>query len=110
MLFIGFAGTGLFGYDNIMAVYVFYGVCGGADVGIGSKNYPLNLSIANFAIVFGSLLNIVVQAAVGGSENRLGVFMALLVMAIIALVDVFPFSKMRNSDIKKLDERRAQQQ
>ncbi len=73
----------------------------------GSKNYPLNLSLANFAIVFGSLLNIAVQAAVGGSTERMAVFAVMTVFAVIATCDVLPFSKMWDKSIKELNEKRA---
>ena len=73
----------------------------------GAKNYPLNLSLANFAIVFGSILNIVVQSAVGGADNRLGVFIVMAVLSVLAVIDVLPFTKKWNSDMKMLDERRA---
>lgn len=73
----------------------------------GSKNYPLNLSLANFAIVFGSLLNIVVQAAIGG-DNRLGIFTVMLVLSLVAVADVVPFSKIWNRDMQVLEQRRAQ--
>ncbi len=73
----------------------------------GAKNYPLNLSLANFAIVFGSILNIVVQSAVGGAENRLGVFVVMAVLSVLAVIDVLPFTKKWNSDMKMLDERRS---
>lgn len=71
----------------------------------GAKAYPLNLSLANFAITFGSILNVIVQAVVGG-DNRLGVFAVMAVLSLIALVDVLPFSRKWNSDMKKLEERR----
>ena len=74
----------------------------------GSKNYPLNLSLANFAIVFGSLLNIAVQAAVGGSTERMAVFAVMAVLAVIATIDVLPFSKMWNRDMGDLAKRRAE--
>ena len=73
----------------------------------GSKNYPLNLSLANFAIVFGSLLNIAVQTAVGGSTQRMAVFGVMTVLAVVAAADVLPFSKMWNRDMKVLEEKRA---
>lgn len=72
----------------------------------GSKNYPLNLSLANFAIVFGSLLNIAVQAAVGGSTERMAVFGVMAVLAVVAALDVLPFSKMWDKNMKVLDEKR----
>ena len=74
----------------------------------GAKNYPFNLSVVNFCIVFGSLLNIAVQSAVGGAANRPGVFMALLILSVVALADVLPFSKLWNRDIKRLEEQRSQ--
>ncbi len=73
----------------------------------GAKNYPLNLSLANFAIVFGSILNIVVQSAVGGADNRLGVFIVMAVLSVLAVIDVLPFTKTGDSDMKMLGERRA---
>ncbi|MGN0078785.1 MAG: hypothetical protein ACI36V_08375 [Coriobacteriales bacterium] len=39
-----------------------------------------HLSLANFAIVFGSLLNIAVQTAVGGSTQRMAVFGVMTVL------------------------------
>lgn len=73
----------------------------------GQKNYPLNLSITNFAIVFGSLLNIAIGTAVGVT-NRPEIFMVLLVFAVIALADSFPFAKKWNKDIAELEAKRAQ--
>ncbi len=73
----------------------------------GSKNYPLNLSLANFAITFGSILNIVVQGAVGGVDNRLAVFMVMGVLSLVAVFDVLPFSKKWNSDMKMLEQRKT---
>lgn len=71
----------------------------------GAKAYPLNLSLANFAITFGSILNVIVQSIMGG-DNRLGVFAVMAVLSVIALIDVVPFSKKWNADMKMLDERR----
>ncbi|MEF9877515.1 MAG: MFS transporter [Gordonibacter sp.] len=73
----------------------------------GSKNYPLNLSFTNFAITFGSLLNIIVAMAVGGAENRLAVFIVMAVLSIIAAIDVIPFSKKWNNDMKMLEKRKS---
>lgn len=72
----------------------------------GAKKYPLNLSIVNFAIVFGSILNIIVQSATGGARDA--VFFVLIVLAVVALLDVFPFSKKWDADIKSLEQRRAE--
>lgn len=72
----------------------------------GSKSYPLNLSLANFAITWGSILNVIVQAIVGG-DARLAVFGVMAVLSVVALIDVFPFSKKWNSDMLMLEERRS---
>ena len=72
----------------------------------GTKRYPFNLSIANLCIVFGSLLNVAVQVAVGGSANRLGVFMVMAVLAVVALIDVIPFSRIFNRNVSRLEELR----
>lgn len=72
----------------------------------GAKNYPINLSIINFGIVFGSLLNIVIQAAVGG-DARQAVFTTLVVFAAIAVLDVIPFSKVLNKNQEELEARKA---
>lgn len=66
----------------------------------GAKKYPFNLSIVNFAIALGSVVNIIVVAAVG-AEGRLSVFMVILVLAVIALLDVFVFSRQWNKDVGK---------
>ena len=72
----------------------------------GAKNYPLNLSLCNFAIVFGSLLNVALQAIVG-TDARVMTFTILAVMAIIAVLDAaIPFSKMLNRDQELLEKRR----
>lgn len=67
----------------------------------GSARYPFNLSIVNFAIVFGSLLNVALQAAVG-ADHRLALFTVLLVLSAVALADVLPFAKLWNRDMKRL--------
>lgn len=73
----------------------------------GQKSYPLNLSLANFAITFGSILNIIVQGAVGGADNRLAVFVVMGVLSLVAALDVLPFSKKWNSDMKMLEQRKT---
>ena len=72
----------------------------------GAKNYPFNLSVVNFAIVFGSLLNLVIQAACG-ADARSAIFIVLVVLAAVAVLDCIPFSKMFNKGMKVLEERRA---
>lgn len=69
----------------------------------GSKRYPFNLSVVNFAIVFGSLLNIIVQAIVNDSSNRMGVFLIMGALAIISTLDVIVFSKMWDRDMRRLE-------
>lgn len=71
----------------------------------GAKNYPLNLSLANFAIVFASLLNLLIQSATAGAE-RYVVFGVLLVLTIVAVLDVIPFSKLFDKGVAELEERR----
>ncbi len=72
----------------------------------GAKNYPLNLSLANFAIVFGSILNLIIQGVLGG-DARVETFIVLAVLSLLATFDVLPFSKMFNKSQKELDEKRA---
>lgn len=74
----------------------------------GAKMYPLNLSLANLAIMFGSILNVIVQALAGGGDTRLGIFTVLAVFAVIAMIDVLPFSKLWDKDMKVLEARRAE--
>ena len=71
----------------------------------GAKNYPLNLSLANFAIVFGSILNLVIQSALG-NDARVETFTVLIILSVIAVIDVLPFSKMFNSSQEELEKRR----
>ena len=73
----------------------------------GAKNYPLNLSLANFAIVWGSLLNVLLQAVIG-TDARVVIFSVLIVLSLLAVLDVIPFSKMWNKDMKILDKRREE--
>lgn len=68
----------------------------------GAAQYPMNLGCANLAIAIGSILNIIVQNAVG-PQGRLGVFIVLIVLAVVALVDLLPFSKLWNRDMKRLE-------
>ena len=73
----------------------------------GAKNYPLNLSLCNFAIVWGSILNVILQGVLG-TDMRVATFTVLAVMAVLALLDAaLPFSKMFNRDQEMLAERRA---
>ncbi len=71
----------------------------------GAKNYPLNLSLANFAIVFGSILNLIIQGVLGG-DARVETFIVLVVLSLLATLDVLPFSKMFNKSQKELEAKR----
>ncbi|MDY3980165.1 MULTISPECIES: MFS transporter [unclassified Paraeggerthella] len=105
---------------GISALYIIGALCCGFCYGgvpvvasafarqrFGSKNYPLNLSLANFAITFGSILNIVVGIAVGGAANRLPIFIVMTVLSVIATITVLPFSRKWDKDMKMLENRRA---
>ena len=72
----------------------------------GSKNYPLNLSIGNFAIVFGALINIALQLTIG-ADARLSVFIVLSIMSLIALGVIAIFSRMWKADMRRLEEEQA---
>lgn len=67
----------------------------------GATNYPLNLSLTNFSIALGSILNVVVAFAVG-SGDRLAVFTVMIVLAFIALASIIPFSKMWGRDMARV--------
>lgn len=71
----------------------------------GAKNYPTNLSIVNFAIVPGSLLNILITNVVG-ADARQAIFIVLVVVTVVATLDVLPFSKVFNKNQKELEARR----
>ena len=68
----------------------------------GSAKYPLNLSIINTSIIYGSLLSMAAQAAAGGVDSPLAVFSILGVLSVVALIDVLPFSKKWNTDLRAL--------
>ena len=68
----------------------------------GQKRYAFNFSVANFAIVFGSLLNIAAQAAVGGADNRMAMFALMGVLSLVAFADIAWFAKLWNRDMKRL--------
>ena len=72
----------------------------------GSKNYPLNLSIGNFAIVFGSLINVALQTIIGAGA-RPTVFAVLAVMSVVAMAVIAVFSRMWKVDMERLEKRRA---
>ena len=71
----------------------------------GAKNYPLNLSLANFAIVWASILNVIIQSAVG-ADARITLFTVLAVLSVIAVLDVIPFAKLWDRDQKLLAKRK----
>lgn len=66
----------------------------------GAARYPFNLSVVNFAILFASLVNIVVMSAMGPG-NRLGVFLVVLVLSAVALVDVLFFARAWKKDMQQ---------
>ena len=68
----------------------------------GSAKYPLNLSVINTSIIYGSLLSMAAQAAAGGVDSPLAVFSILGVLSVVALIDVLPFSKKWNADLRAL--------
>ncbi len=68
----------------------------------GQKRYAFNFSVANFAIVFGSLLNIAAQAAVGGADNRIAMFALMGALSVLALADIAWFARVWNRDMKRL--------
>lgn len=66
----------------------------------GSAKYPLNLSVINTSIIYGSLLSMAAQALTGGVDSPLAVFTILGVLSVVALVDVLPFSKKWDADLR----------
>lgn len=66
----------------------------------GAKTYPFNLSVANFAIALGSVLNVAIAAFVG-QDARMTIFVIMLSLSLAALADVFFFSKVWDKDMKK---------
>lgn len=83
------------------------GLCYGAGPVVGSafarerygaRNYALNLSIVNFALVPSSLLNIAIQAIAGGS--RPAVFVGEIVLCAIAIGALWPFSRLWDRDVR----------
>ena len=66
----------------------------------GSAKYPLNLSVINTSIIYGSLLSMAAQALAGGVDSPLAVFTILGVLSVVALVDVLPFSKKWDADLR----------
>lgn len=68
----------------------------------GARNYPLNLSLSNLAIVYGSLVNIILQATVG-QGSRLSAFAVLAAMALAGLGAVALFSHMLKGEMARLE-------
>lgn len=68
----------------------------------GSAKYPLNLSVINTSIIYGSLLSMAAQALAGGVDSPLAVFTILGVLSVVALVDVLPFSKKWDADLRAM--------
>ena len=63
----------------------------------GQRQYPLNLSLANLAMIYGSVINVVIQGAIGTS--RMPAFATLTVLSLVAMVLIFPFSRLWNHDM-----------
>lgn len=68
----------------------------------GARRYTFNFAIVNMAIIFGSLLNILIQATAGSGDSRLGTFVVLLAVAAISLADLIPFGRVWKRDLSRL--------
>lgn len=79
-----------------------------AREGYGQKKYAFNLSIMTAPIMVGSILNVIIQVAVGGADQRFEVFCVLAVLAVIALIVVVPFAKLFDAHMGKLEAARAE--
>lgn len=71
----------------------------------GAKNYPLNLSLINLSIIFGSALNLIIVNTMG-ADDRQALFTVLVVLALLAAAVVLPFSKMFDKSQKALEEKK----
>ena len=101
---------------SIPALYVIGALCCGFSYGgtpvvasafarqrFGAKNYPLNLSIVNLDLVLASLLSVAVQLLAGGPDQRVSIFVIMLILVGLAFINVYPFTKIWNRDIKRLN-------
>lgn len=71
----------------------------------GSRKYAFTFSMLNFNIIFASLLSLTVQSAAEGG-SRGDVFTTLFVLGCASIVLMIPFSRIFNSDMKRLAERK----
>lgn len=94
------------------ALYVVGAFCGGFSYGggpvlgstfarqrYGAKNYPSNLAISTFNIVFSALANIAITIAVG--PDRQLFFVVILACAIMALAGAFLLKRMWDADMAR---------
>ena len=100
-------------FTGVQALYIvgalFCGFCyGGVPVvnsaysrqRFGLKNYPLNLSICNFATVYAALINMVLLAVVG-TGGRQTAFTVLAVLSILEFVIIALFFRMTKADERR---------
>lgn len=100
-------------FTGIQALYIVGALCCGFCYGgvpvvnsaysrqrFGLKNYPLNLSICNFATVYASLINMALLAVVG-TGGRQTAFTVLAVLAVLEFVIIALFFRMMKADEKR---------
>lgn len=100
-------------FTGVQALYIvgalFCGFCyGGVPVvnsaysrqRFGLKNYPLNLSICNFATVYAALINMALLAVVG-TGGRQTAFTVLAVLSVLEFVIIALFFRMMKADERR---------